>query len=102
MSRTRRSILTYASNALFLIVTPAVAIVTTPLLIGWLGDARFGANRAMTDLYAYLALLEFGLSGALLPLLVRARARVAREDEGRILASGIRAYLRVVPIQLLA
>lgn len=80
---------------LFLVVTIATALVTAPYLIKWLGRDRFGLFRTMTELFGYLTLLEFGLSGALAPLLAGAIGRDDSLAERRTMAAGVRAYAKV-------
>lgn len=96
--RTRRSALNFATGLLGTVVTIAVAFITTPLLLRWLGTERFGAVRTMADWFGHIALVELGLAGALAPVLVMA---VGRNDEGavrRTMAEGIRAYFRVAAL----
>ena len=90
--RTRRSVLSLASTLLFMIVTMTTALVTAPYLIHWLGRDRFGLFRTMSELFGYLTLLEFGLSGALAPLLAGAIGRGDHQSERRTMAVGVRAY----------
>jgi O-antigen/teichoic acid export membrane protein len=93
--RTQRSILNYASGMLFTVATLLTAFFTTPLLVGWLGNVRFIAYRAITDWSGYLTLLDFGLGAALSPLLARALAQGDVEVLRGTLATGIRTYLRL-------
>ncbi|HEU5116740.1 MAG TPA: hypothetical protein VFT74_08715, partial [Isosphaeraceae bacterium] len=44
-SRARFAALNFATNVLFLVVTTTVALVSTPLLIHWLGQGVYGAVR---------------------------------------------------------
>ena len=74
-------------------------MVSTPLLLGWLGEERLGAVRTATDLFGYLTLLELGLGGSLGPLLARALARGDRRALHHTMAAGTRAYLLLtVPV----
>jgi O-antigen/teichoic acid export membrane protein len=91
--RTQRSILNYATVVLFTVVTTLTALVTTPLLLGWLGKERFGAYRMINGWYGYLTLLDFGLGAALSPLLARALGKGEAKTLERTLATGMRAYL---------
>src|SRR5437868_2451920 len=92
MTRTRRSFWSYLSSVAFSLVTMAVAIVSTPLLLAWLGAERFGAYRAASDWGGYLSLLELGLGNALLPLLAWSLARSDKDGLRATVAAGIRAY----------
>jgi O-antigen/teichoic acid export membrane protein len=104
--RVTRSIWTFASSQLLSAVTLTLALAATPMLLRWLGDERFGAVEAATDWIGYISLLEFGVGGALLPLLAGA---VAHHDDAKVtalVAAGARAYLMlavlmVVPAVLL-
>jgi O-antigen/teichoic acid export membrane protein len=94
VTRVRRAALTYGTGVLTTAVSMIARLVAVPFLLLWLGEERYGAFRAAVDWYAYLALMELGLAGALLPLLARAFGR--RDDPGlrSTLAAGIRAYAR--------
>ena len=80
---------------LFLVVTMASSLVTAPYLIDWLGQDRFGLFRTMTELFGYLTLLEFGLSGSLAPLLAGYIGQGDLRAERQIMAAGVRAYAMV-------
>jgi len=102
MTRTRRSIYTYFSGIGFQAITVLLAIVTTPLLLRWLGQERYGAFRVILDWLGYLALLELGLGGALCPLLAKAVGSGDPRAVRRTLAAGLRAYLWVSLLALVA
>jgi len=72
-----------------------VGLASTPLLLNWLGEERFGALRVITEWYGYLLLLELGIGGALSPLLAKAVAQADTQSVRRTLAAGIRAYLPI-------
>src|SRR5579872_495465 len=93
--RTRRSALNYASGVLGTALALVVSFVTTPLIVRWLGDQRYGAVRATGDWFGYLALMEFGLGGALAPLLALALGRRDADKVRRTMTEGIRAYTLV-------
>ncbi len=93
--RTKRSIVTFGSIIAFQLLTMSIGIVCTPLLLQWLGDDRYGAFRAASDLTNYLNLLELGLSGSLMSLLAHA---VGVGDNHYIyltLVTGIKAYFKI-------
>jgi O-antigen/teichoic acid export membrane protein len=92
--------LTFGSMLLFTAATTATALVTTPLLVRWLGEERFGAYRAVNDWYGYLTLLDFGVGGAMAPLLARALGRGDRRALRGALAAGVRAYLGITALAL--
>lgn len=97
--RTNRSLLSFGSALLFTAVTALTALVSTPLLLAWLGDgaargeARWGAFRMLLDWSGYLALVDLTVGGALGPLLARALARGDDRALRGTMAAGFRAYL---------
>jgi O-antigen/teichoic acid export membrane protein len=93
--RVRRSLLNFATSVLFLVVTAAVALKTTPMLVGWLGRRRFGGYRVVAEASGWLTLLELGLGGALGPLLARAVSGGDDRALRRTFAAGARAYAAV-------
>jgi O-antigen/teichoic acid export membrane protein len=95
MSRTRRAAWYTATQLLFTAITFAVGLAVTPLVVHWLGDARFGACRVVLEYYGYLSLLELGLGGALAPLLARAVGTGDRAGLRGALAAGVRVYCGV-------
>lgn len=100
--RTHRSVLNFASGILFTLATTLTAFFTTPLLLAWLNPVRFGAYRMITDWNGYLTLLDFGLGGALLPLLARALGQGDTPMLRKVLAAGTRAYLWLTLVMLAA
>ncbi len=82
--------------------TVAIAFISTPLLLRWLGPERFGAVRAAGDWLGHLGLLELGLGGALPPLLALALGRGEREQARRILGTGMRLFGVVALASLVA
>lgn len=94
--------MTFGSGLVFTGVTLALSLVTTPLLLRWLGGERLGAFRALTDWFGYLALLELGFGGALRPLLARELARGTEDGIRALLEAGLRVYLRVTAAALAA
>ena len=93
--RTRRSALTWGAGVAASAATIAIAFVTTPLLLRFLGPERFGATRAVVDWFGHLTLLELGLGGALAPLLALALGRGDATTVRRTAAAGVRAFVRV-------
>lgn len=93
--RTTRFLLTFISREAYTVLTLLIALWATPLLLRWLGDERFGAFTVATDWLGYLALLEFGLGGALAPLLAMAEGRGDQHAARGLMVTGIRKYIRV-------
>ena len=77
-----------------------VGLVATPFLLRWLGEARFGAFRALSDCLGYLALLELGRGGALVPMLLRAMGQGNEVGVRKTLAAGFRGYGRTTLLML--
>jgi O-antigen/teichoic acid export membrane protein len=95
--------LNFGTTLLFFAVTTATALITTPWLIAWLGDAPYGAFRVIYGWYGYLTLLELGLGGAIGPLVVR---DLALESDDRrplecTLSAGVRAYAKVTVVTVI-
>jgi O-antigen/teichoic acid export membrane protein len=95
MSRTRRAVWTYATSLLATVVTVLLGLFTTPLLIRWLGDERFGACRVLLEYGGYLTLLELGVGGALSALLVQAVNSHNVAAVRRVLVVAVRVYVVV-------
>lgn len=97
-----RSTLTLAAQEAFTAVTVLVGFVATPLLLRWLGDVRLGAYEAASSWYGYAALFEFGITGALYPLLSRSIASDDRSTTYQTLVAGMRAYAVSAAFMILA
>jgi O-antigen/teichoic acid export membrane protein len=93
--RTGRSVGNFLTGLLFQVMTLGIGLVSTPLLLRWLGDDRYGAFRAASDWAGYVNLLELGIGGALLALLAKAVGQGDREQIRLTLATGLRAYLQI-------
>lgn len=102
MQRTGRSVVNFATGLMLQVMTLGIGIISTPLLLTWLGDERYGAFRAATDWGNYLNLLELGLSGSLMALLAKAVGIGERQQIRLTLATGITAYLKIMIVTILA
>ncbi len=102
ISRTRRAIWTYFSSFFGFIGTTIIGFLTTPIILHYLGQEAFGAFKAASDWAAYLTLLEFGLSGALMPILARAIAKNDTEEISLTMAVAIRTYIALSIFMLLS
>jgi O-antigen/teichoic acid export membrane protein len=102
VTRTIRAAANFSSALGFQILTLSIGIFSTPLLLNWLGDDRYGAFRAASDWGNYLNLLELGLGGSLMSLLAKAVGSGSYDDIYTTLVTGIKAYLKVAAIMLLA
>jgi O-antigen/teichoic acid export membrane protein len=102
MSRVRFASMNYLSSFLLTALSLAVGFIATPWLLRWLGEETYGAFRVGSDWLGYLTLLEFGVSGALPPLLARAFSKNELQKVPELLAVGIRAYLGITGSMLIA
>ncbi len=100
--RTVRSVKNFLSGFTTTAVTLALSIFATPYLLKWLGNDQFGAYRLLMDYTGYLFLLEFGLGDSLIPLVAHALAIKSPKQTRQVLVTGIRAFICVVPLKLLA
>lgn len=100
--RSKSSILTFLSGEFSTAVVIGIAVITTPLLLHWLGDERYGAFEAATDWFGYVALLELGVDGALRPLLARAWTSRDNQKVETLIASGIQAYSMLAGLMMIA
>lgn len=95
MSRTQKSTLNFGTSLLYTGVTLALGIFTTPLLLRWLGEERFGTFRVLQDWWAYSTIFEYGLGGALVARLAMVVSRNDARATRRLIATGLRMYVRV-------
>ncbi len=100
ISRTRRATWTYLSSLLGFIGTNVFAFVATPIILHLLGEEAFGVFRVASDWTGYLTLLEFGVGGALIPVLARACAKETKEHIGLTVAIAMRSYLFICGLML--
>ncbi|MDM9383273.1 lipopolysaccharide biosynthesis protein [Chlorogloeopsis sp. ULAP01] len=99
--RTGRSVINFASGLLLQITSLSIGLVSTPLLLHWLGDDRYGSFRAASDWGNYLNLLELGIGGSLMALLAKAVGIGDRQQIRLTLATGIKAYLNIMAVMIL-
>lgn len=102
MHRTGRSIGAFGTGLLLQLSSLGIGLLATPLLLKWLGDERYGAFRVASDWVGYIGLLELGVSGSLMALLAQAIGQGNQNQIRLTLAVGIRAYLQVTAVMLLA
>jgi O-antigen/teichoic acid export membrane protein len=84
------------------VIMLGTSVISTPLLLHWLGDERYGAFRAANDWGNYINLLELGISGSLMALLAKAVGIGESQQIRLTLATGIRAYLQIMIAMVLA
>lgn len=99
--RTGRSVVNFSTGLILQVMTLSIGIFSTPLLLSWLGDERYGAFRAANDWGNYLNLLELGISGSLMALLAKAVGTGDGQQIRLTLATGIKAYLKIMAIMVL-
>lgn len=102
MSRAKRSIFNFSTLLIFNLLLILTGFVTTPVILNFLGSEAFGAFRAMSDWFGYLALIGFGLNGALLTAFTRAFSNTPKFAPGETFAAGVQAYTRIMCWTLLA
>jgi len=78
-----------------------VALLTTPILLHYLGDERVGAYRVAIEWAGYLTLLDFGITGALQVAFARALGTGDRAGIAVAVRSGLRAGLYLAAISAL-
>jgi O-antigen/teichoic acid export membrane protein len=98
--RTGRSIGNLLSSLVLQIITLLIGLLSTPLLLHFLGDDRYGAFRAATDWAGYINLLQLGVGGSLMALLANAVSKGEKKMIRLTLATGIRTYLKILGAML--
>jgi O-antigen/teichoic acid export membrane protein len=99
--RTSRSVTNLFAGVFGYSISIGLTLFSTPLLIQFLGDERYGAFRAATNWASYIGLLELGIGGSLLALLAKA---IGKENDSLVrltLLTGIKAYLQILAVMLL-
>lgn len=89
IGRTARAAVTWISTALYTVVTLAVAFVTTPLLLKYLGEERLGAYRAASEWIGYVSLIDLGITAALGVLVLRARTIQSKKETVAVIRGGL-------------
>jgi len=102
MTRTNRSLLALASGAGGSTFTLLLALLATPVLLRLLGDERVGTHRVALEWLGYLALLDFGLGGALQAAVARRLGRGERDAALADVRNAMRLFARVAVVQLAA
>jgi O-antigen/teichoic acid export membrane protein len=93
VSRSRRAAWTFALSLVGTASGAAAALITTPLLLHYLGDERVGAYRVAVEWMGYLALLDFGITGALQVAFAKALGNGDRAGVAAAVRAGARAGL---------
>lgn len=100
--RTTRSTLNYLTGVGLAVATMAVSVLTKRWLVAWLGLERLGAYRVGFELQGILGILDLGLTGALVAMFARAVNQDGGRDLRSVFAVGLRAYLVVASLMILA
>lgn len=77
-------------------------MVSSRLVIRYIGDERFGAYRSLFELFGYLNLLDAGIAASLRPLLAQALAQQDSVKIPRLLHFGNRMYRLAMCVYLVA
>lgn len=102
MSRTKRSAFAFFSGLGSSVVTLLIGLMSTPVLLRFLGDERAGTFRIATEWLGYLAAMDFGLGGVLQATVAR---RLGHNETSKALADvrrAMRLFARVALLQLAA
>lgn len=91
-----------AGVALGTIVSAAVSLIVTPHLVAALGAGRFGAFRVISDWLSYLALIEWGIGGAVSATLAAALGRGDSDRVYRTMASALRIFAVIAGMMAVA
>ena len=99
-SRTRSAILNWSSTFAYTATTVLVSIVSTPILLYYLGDERMGAWRVASEWFNYLVLVEVGFGPAVGVLLFRAMAAGDALRAASTVRFALRSYVALALVQL--
>lgn len=92
LDRTQKAALNFISSFGLTLVTFLTAMISSRLVIGYIGDERFGAFRSLFELFGYLNLMDAGLAASLRPLLAKALAKQELQQIPHLLQFGNRMY----------
>ena len=93
MSRSQRASWTFSLSLIASVSTAIAALLTTPVLLHYLGDERVGAYRVAIEWTGYLALLDFGVTGALQVAFAKSLGAGDRAGVAAAVRAGLRAGL---------
>lgn len=81
-----------ALNYTTIILTNAVGLLLTPFIIKSLGDAEFGLYTMIGSFVGYIAVLDLGLSDAIVRFVAKYRAEKDKKGEENFLANSMIIY----------
>lgn len=93
--RYRRVVLSVGSSAASRSVAVAIAFISVPLTIGYLGTERYGMWMTITSITAMLSFSDFGIGNGLVGLVAASSGRDNRRDAARAVASAFYMLLGI-------
>jgi O-antigen/teichoic acid export membrane protein len=99
MSRVKSSSYNVATIGLFAVVTTSLGLISTPLLLLWLGKEQFGLFRMLADWAGYVTILDLGL-GASVGACIAWALEQPPEMLEKVLATSVRAYLKITALMM--
>lgn len=72
VGRAKKAVQNYLSSIALTAVTFLTAMISSRIVIRYIGDDRFGAFRSLLELFGFLNLIDVGISSSLRPLLAKA------------------------------
>ncbi len=99
-NRTGRSIWTFLAGAGSSVAVLLVGMFSTPLLLRLLGAERYGASRALIDVFGMIGLLELGLTGSVMTALAKPIGQGDDLAVRRALVTALRVYLMTTALML--
>ena len=95
-NRSGRTLLNWGASIGFTVVTTVVALVSTPILLRFLGDERMGSWRALLEVTTYIALADIGMSNATAIAITRARNSPVPNALNETFFSAQRTHIRLL------
>ncbi|MCB0426820.1 MAG: oligosaccharide flippase family protein, partial [Mangrovimonas sp.] len=88
-------------NYTTIILTNVVGLLLTPFIIRQLGDSEFGLYTMIGSFVGYIAVLDFGLSDAVVRFVAKYRAEKDKKGEENFLANTMLIYLVISTLVVL-
>jgi O-antigen/teichoic acid export membrane protein len=82
-------------------VSVLASLITSPLLLAYLGKERFGLWSTITSLVAWATLLDFGIANGLVNCLASAHGREDRQDAAEVTATALTTLTTIALAALL-
>src|SRR5262245_10355640 len=90
MSRLQRFAHALSSGYLLIVGNVIFTLVSVPLALHYLGPAQFGLWAVVTQLAAYLQLIDFGMAGSLSRILIDHKDDTTSSTCGAVIQTGFR------------